>query len=272
MYPYERSARGEAPREPRNFAPATSPEPAAPCRRGSRTHSRAVPILLYHLVGRTPAAAAYPDLYVSRRTFVAEMAYLDRHGFEAVSLADVFAYWRGAPLPARPVVLTFDDGFASDVSVVRPILERLRWTATLDLVLSHYGHRWGLTHRSLRKLIRAGWEIASHSRTHPYLPGLSDRALKAEVAGSRRFLQKHFHIPVSFFAYPSGGYDARVVAAVRRAGYRGALTTEEGLARRDEPYRLDRICVAGSDDARSLGEKLARLLPRAHRRTRVSCV
>ena len=183
-----------------------------------------------------------------------------------------FRLRRGGPLPGRPVVLTVDDGFASDVSVVRPILERLRWTATLDLVLSHYGHRWGLTHRSLRKLIRAGWEIASHSRTHPYLPGLSDRALKAEVAGSRRFLQKHFHIPVSFFAYPSGGYDARVVAAVRRAGYRGALTTEEGLARRDEPYRLDRICVAGSDDARSLGEKLARLLPRAHRRTRVSCV
>jgi hypothetical protein len=51
---------------------------------------------MYHLVGQAPAAAAYPDLYVSRRTFVAEMAYLDRHGFEAVSLADVFAYGEAA--------------------------------------------------------------------------------------------------------------------------------------------------------------------------------
>jgi peptidoglycan/xylan/chitin deacetylase (PgdA/CDA1 family) len=225
---------------------------------------------MFHVIGRPPAGTPYPDLYVSRRTFAAEIAFLDRHGFEAVSLADVFAYWRGGSLPARPVVLTFDDGFASDVSVVRPILRRHGWMATLDLVLSHYGHHWGLTRRSLGTLVRGGWEIASHSLTHPYLPALSDSDLKAEVAGSRRFLRRNFHVPVDFFVYPSGSYDARVVAAVRRAGYQGALTTKEGLARRDEPYELDRIRVSRSDDARSLGEKLAQLLPPAASRRHAS--
>ena len=80
----------------------------------------------------------------------------------------------------------------------------------------------------MRRLIAAGWEVASHSATHPDLRKIDDAALRQEVAGSRATLQKLLHVPVEFFCYPAGRLDDRVVAAVRAAGYSGATTTALG--------------------------------------------
>jgi hypothetical protein len=85
--------------------------------------------------------------------------------------------------------------------------------------------------------------------------GLGAARLKREIAGSRRFPRSTFHVPVNFFAYPSGAFDS-AAAAVRKAGFRGAATTEYGLARRDELYRLHRIQVAKSDGLAGLAAKL----------------
>jgi peptidoglycan/xylan/chitin deacetylase (PgdA/CDA1 family) len=129
----------------------------------------------------------------------------------------------------------------------------------LNLALSHYGRsHWQLNEREVKQLIAANWELDSHSRTHPpALPGLSPERLAEEVAGSRRIPRRMFHVPVDFFAYPSGGYDARVVAAVRNAGYRGASATLSGWARRDELYRLRRIAILRSDGVAGLAVKLS---------------
>jgi hypothetical protein len=76
------------------------------------------------------------------------------------------------------------------------------------------------------------------------------------VHGSRVDLQRMFHVPVDFFCYPSGRYDAHVVAAVRRAGYLGATTTNYGLARPQDLYTLSRIRINGSDRLAGFAHKL----------------
>jgi peptidoglycan/xylan/chitin deacetylase (PgdA/CDA1 family) len=110
----------------------------------------------------------------------------------------------------------------------------------------------------VRALVRAGWEIDAHTFTHPDLTTVSPAQLRREVAASRAWIRGVFHVPVEFFCYPAGRYDAAVLAEVRRAGYAGATTTTEGLASpREGMWTLDRVRVNGSDGAAGLAAKLA---------------
>ena len=80
--------------------------------------------------------------------------------------------------------------------------------------------------------------------------------------GSRTALRRRFHVPVDFFCYPAGRYDPAVVAEVRRAGFLGATTTANGLARPPHFYTLDRIEIVGSDGVAGFVRKLTALTRR----------
>jgi peptidoglycan/xylan/chitin deacetylase (PgdA/CDA1 family) len=118
----------------------------------------------------------------------------------------------------------------------------------MNLALSHLN---GIDVRRvwMRKFVAAGWELDSHSLTHPDLTALGSTALRHEVAGSRRRIRRIFGVPAHFFCYPAGRFNDRVIAAVRAAGYFGATTTVYGLAKPSSPYMLRRIRVNGSDSA-----------------------
>src|SRR4051794_36542647 len=96
--------------------------------RGAAARRTRVPILMYHLIHAAPAAAPYPELWVPPRRFAAQMRALHRGGYTGVTLRDALAAWRGgAPLPRRPVVVSFDDGYASQGAVAFRVLHRLGW-------------------------------------------------------------------------------------------------------------------------------------------------
>jgi peptidoglycan/xylan/chitin deacetylase (PgdA/CDA1 family) len=210
---------------------------------------------MYHVLGNPSPGTPLTELWVSPASFAAQMRYLDRHGYWAVTLQEVYDYWHGGPLPVKPVVLSFDDGFESDFTVAMPILAAHHWSGTLNLAVSHY--RTELGEAMLRKLLDHGWELDSHSLTHAHLPGLARRRLDREVSGSRRFLRSTFHVEVNFFCYPSGAYDADVIRSVRRAGYLGATTTEDGAAGPATPYRMPRVRVSRSDGVSGLARRLS---------------
>jgi peptidoglycan/xylan/chitin deacetylase (PgdA/CDA1 family) len=216
-----------------------------------------VPILMYHVIAEPPRDAPYPELYVSERDFAGQMRWLARHGYRAVTQRQVWDHWhRGSALPPRPVVVSFDDGYRSVAESAWPHLQRRSWPGVLNLTVKNLHVSGGLSQYRVRRLLADGWELASHTLMHPDLPSLDAGALTREVSGSRAVLRAKFGVPVDFFCYPAGRYDARVIRAVRRAGYLGATTTVEGLARPDEPYELRRIRVSGSDGVDGLAEKL----------------
>src|SRR4051794_13359817 len=222
--------------------------PAAPAQvRGDAARRAAVPILMYHVIATPTARATYPGLWVSPRMFAAQMQALRRAGYHAITLAAAYAAWRrGGPLPRRPVVLSFDDGYLGDYTHARPVLRRLGWPGVLDLLLANV-RRGDLTAHEVRGLVRAGWEIDSHTLTHPDLTTVGEPQLRRELAGSRAAIRRRFGQPADFFCYPVGRYDARVVAAVRAAGYRGALTEDEGYGVAAEPYTLKRVRVQNGE-------------------------
>jgi peptidoglycan/xylan/chitin deacetylase (PgdA/CDA1 family) len=224
---------------------------------GSRARRMAVPILMYHVITAAPPRVANAELWVDEEVFADEMRALQAAGYTAVTLRQAWDGWQhGGPLPRKPVVVTFDDGYLSHYTHAKPVLRELGWPGVLFLTTKAIGPG-GLTEHQLRSLLKAGWEIDSHTLTHPDLTTLDDTALTHELSESRRELQQRLGVPADFFAYPAGRYDARVVAATAAAGYMAATTVEPGIAtRRDDPFALPRVRVNASDTAETL---LARL-------------
>ena len=232
-----------------SLEPAPQPSPAVVVRE--------VPVLMYHVIADPPAGAAWPQLFVSPSEFAAQMAWLESNGYDAVTLSDVWRNWHGgAPLPPQPVVVTFDDGYTSVVDSALPILSARGWPGVLNLKVGNIGEAGGVSERQVRELIAAGWELGAHTITHPDLRTLDDAALEREVSGSRAEIAERFGVSVDFFCYPAGRYDERVIAAVRRAGFLGATTTNEGLATAERPLELRRVRVSRGDGVSGLASSL----------------
>lgn len=208
---------------------------------------REVPVLMYHVIADPPAGAAWPHLFVSPREFAAQVSWLAERGFTAVTLSEVWRNWHDRePLPARPIVFTFDDGYASVARTALPVLVARKWPAVLNLKVRNLGEG-GMTDGQVRRLLVAGWELGAHTISHPDLTTVDAAGLEREVTGSRAAIERRFGVAVEFFCYPSGRYDERVIAAVKRAGYRGATTTDFGLATAGDPFRLKRVRVSRGD-------------------------
>jgi peptidoglycan/xylan/chitin deacetylase (PgdA/CDA1 family) len=152
--------------------------------------------------------------------------------------------------------VAFDDGYREVAHDALPTMRERRWPGVLNLAVKNIGSSGGLSDRQVRRLISAGWEIDAHSFTHPDLTGLDGERLAREVGGARAELRRRFDVAVEFFCYPSGRFDTRVIAAVRRAGYLGATTTIEGLADPHRPYELKRVRVSRSDGIEGFARKL----------------
>jgi peptidoglycan/xylan/chitin deacetylase (PgdA/CDA1 family) len=215
-----------------------------------------VPILMYHMVGATPANAALPGLHVSSPDFVAQLRYLVAEGYEAVTLQQVYDFWKGSgTLPAHPVVLSFDDGRPCDFSIVAPLLNELHWPGVLNLIADP-GPRTRMRTSEVRAMIAAGWEVDSHTVSHLNLTTLGPVQLAFELTASKSKLQRLFGVPVNFFCYPSGRYDPTVEAAVRAAGYLAATTTDPGFAHTGDLFALRRIRVSGGESLVSFAAEL----------------
>jgi peptidoglycan/xylan/chitin deacetylase (PgdA/CDA1 family) len=221
---------------------------------------RAVPILMYHVVAQPYRGAPNPSLYVARPEFASEVRWLAAHGFSAVTLGRVYNAWHGhATLPAKPIVLSFDDGYRSQYTNALPVLHARRWPGVLNLEVADTTRPWGARPRMVRAMIAAGWEVDAHTLTHPDLTTLDPSELHHQVAGSRSAIRTRYHVPVDFFCYPAGRYNSGVIAAVRAAGYLAATTVDFGLARPSEPYTLRRVRIDRGDGVAGLRSKLASL-------------
>lgn len=212
-----------------------------------------VPILEYHVLGAAPADAPYPELYVTRPDFHQQMDWLDAHGYEAVTLEAVEDAWHhGGTLPAKPVVLSFDDGYRPQFTFALPELRKHGWPGLLNLKAEGSD----LYTSNVEAMIAAGWELAAHTIHHLDLTTLDATQLKEEVSGSREILRREYGVPVANFCYPAGQFDDTVIAAVEAAGYTGATTEISGYATRESPYELARFEILGSTGVSGLAEDL----------------
>jgi peptidoglycan/xylan/chitin deacetylase (PgdA/CDA1 family) len=175
------------------------------------------------------------------------MQALKAAGWHAVTMNQLRANWtRGVSLgPGKPVVVSFDNGYASQYTNALPVLKRLGWVGVENIQLSGLPpSQGGLTGAQVRGLLAAGWELDTQGMSHADLITLDAAGLHDQIDTARQTLRSRYHVPVNWFCYPSGHYNSTVIAAVRAAGFVGSTTVVPGWASRaDDPYRLPRLRV-----------------------------
>ncbi|GAA5010702.1 hypothetical protein GCM10023335_31240 [Streptomyces siamensis] len=225
-----------------------------------------VPILMYHSIAHSPNDATR-GLSVAPEAFTEQMALLGDRGFTPVDTARLAAAWRsGAALPARPVLITFDDGYEGVHRHALPVLAKHGFASTLFVstgwLRGPYDTGGGLDAMldwdQVRELAGEQVEIGGHSHTHPELDQITDEALWSELLRCKEIIADELGARPVSFAYPYGYSSRRVRRTVREAGFAQSLAVGNALARRRQgPYALQRVTVrrtTGIDEFEQLVE------------------
>jgi peptidoglycan/xylan/chitin deacetylase (PgdA/CDA1 family) len=214
-------------------------------------------ILNYHNIAPVPMGMKLPQLYVSPEKFARQLWWLRRVGLAGVSLSEGMRRLNQGDA-AGCVALTFDDGYADNVSSAAPILREFGFSATCFVVSDHVGsyNAWDaerlggrkplMTREDLGAWMEVGFEIGSHTCSHPDLTALSREAAMEELVNSRTSLSRITGTPVTTFCYPYGRCNSGLAWCAEQAGYQIAVTTRRGRAHaKDDNLLLPRVSVDG---------------------------
>ena len=201
-----------------------------------------VPILMYHEVND----AQLNNLYLSVADFQSHLDYFQEAGITPITMEQLWNHWvNEAPLPDKPVVLTFDDGYRSMYTTVYPMLAERGWPGTFYCVSDYTASGDFISEDMIREMAAAGMEIGSHTASHVELDSCAGDALNEQLTQSRDILSGMSEKPVVQLCYPSGHYNPDTQAAAQAAGYHCAVTTEYGFAAPEQGlFALKRIRIS----------------------------
>lgn len=191
-----------------------------------------VPILIYHSVrhhdpNEIPLVKYYD---VDPSSFEKQLKYLKDNGYTVISLnylAD--ALKETITLPPKSVVITFDDGWENQYLYAFPLLKKYDDTATFFIFTDAINYDNFMTWDQLRRMDEAGMTIGGHTRTHPYLPSITNKAdLENEIGNGKSITEKELGHSIAIFAYPFGHYTDEIIKIVKDAGYAAARSSYFG--------------------------------------------
>ncbi|MFB2939028.1 polysaccharide deacetylase family protein [Aerosakkonemataceae cyanobacterium BLCC-F154] len=205
---------------------------------------RPVPILMYHSIG----VKRRNNLFVAPDKFAQQIKHLHKAGYQTICFQTLEEHWKsGKPLPAKPILLTFDDGYKDNYTIAFPILKKYRSKATIFVISNFVGDANHLSQNQIKEMIKSGLiDIGAHTKTHPDLTTIPSAKMYREIFGSRQILTKYTGKPVIAFAYPIGLYNYEVVKATGAARYKFAVTTKPGYAHAKQGWlTLHRVRING---------------------------
>jgi peptidoglycan/xylan/chitin deacetylase (PgdA/CDA1 family)/glycosyltransferase involved in cell wall biosynthesis len=231
--------------------------------RARRARPARIPVVMYHRIVDPPPAGSRHGIWVTREAFAAQLASLARRGFTTITFSQYAACLAGArALPARPILLTFDDGYEDNYGNAFPLLKRFGMTATIFLIGNPAvtTNAWDaadgepelplLRPAQVREMAGCGIEFGSHTATHARLTDLPAGRLGAELADSRRVIEEWVGGPVLSLCYPYGAVNEAVKEAAAEAGYLFGVASDSGPLRIGEDiYEIRRAQVFPRTDA-----------------------
>ena len=235
------------------FTHTPTPTPLLPTPDGVERQVR-VPILMYHHIEEPPpsADAIRRDLSVSPEDFNEQLAYLRQEGYEGITLNDLTLHLTvGEPLPAKPILLTFDDGYANAYTHAFPLLRRYGFVGTFFVISEPMdaGDPNFLSWAQVEEMHAAGMRFEPHSYNHPDMRNRGFDFVVFQILAPKEAIEARTGEPCRFFAYPAGRYDQFVIDVLRSANFWGAVLTEQGATHTaDDLFTLRRVRVHGGDD------------------------
>ncbi len=231
-------------------------------------------VLLYHRLGLPRLSSLVAGQYVAPPLLRSELDYLAKRGWRCVSLESaVQKSLCGVPADLDEFAITFDDGYLSVYQHAYPVLAQRSLTATVYVVADSIGgiNEWDrnagdrqepmMSAEQVREMASNGFEIGSHTLTHPHLTDTSDDQLHSEISDSKHRLEDLIGREVISFSYPYGDYDDRVLAAAVEAGYHNAVSTRLGVVKGSGVFEIPRVNVRWN----AIGPLLMRKINRARK-------
>jgi peptidoglycan/xylan/chitin deacetylase (PgdA/CDA1 family) len=220
-----------------------------------------VPVLMYHYirVNPVPSDRLGFNLSVTPADFAAQMDWLARNDYHPINFAELHGYLnRQHGLPSRPVILTFDDGYADFYSTALPILRAHDFSAVAYVVSGFVGRPGYMTAAQIVEADRSGIEIGAHTVDHADLARQSPDGVRYQLTASKAALEQLLGHPVLSLCYPSGKFNPTVAAAAENAGYRDATTTRWGSVRTlAGRFIWDRLRISGGETLDQFARELA---------------
>lgn len=210
-----------------------------------------LPILMYHYI-RTVTDQKDRlgmGLSVKPEIFAEQMKFLKDGGYTTVTLDDLTNAWKiGTPLPEKPIIITFDDGYEDFYTTAFPILKQHHFKATIYVVTEFIDKPRYLTKAQLEELANSPlMTIGSHTQHHVNLEVMSKQSLHDEIFASKSWLENITGRAINHFCYPSGKFNATTIRQVEAAGYTTATTTLPGnLQDARHPFTITRLRISGS--------------------------
>lgn len=231
-----------------------------------RPRSNGMPTLMYHKIGDCPPGSRLAKLWVATEDFRGQLQYLKDHGYTPITFTD----WREADqgktaLPQRPVLITFDDGYANNYEQAFPLLREFAMKGNIFLVYEtmEKHNAWHdpatepwlrmLTWAQIEEMQRSGLvEFGSHTMRHRNLAAIPLEDARWELSESKKRLEDKLGREMVGFAYPygAGAYSPEVRRAARQAGYRYDFGIKQGISALPwdpESGPLKRLLIRGDD-------------------------
>jgi len=204
-----------------------------------------IPVLLYHRVGDMGG-----DLTITTDKFAEDLARLREMGYSTISL-ETFRRYKvdpETPLPEKPIMISFDDGYLDNYLNAYLILRKYGMTAAFYIITSLVGEEDRLAVGHIREMAANGMSIGSHTVSHRQLGDLGVEEATNEMSLSRLYLEGMLQKPVQFIAYPKGSYNQFTGKVANESGYWGGFSILPGTCSRGtNPYVLRRIPVFSFD-------------------------
>lgn len=203
-----------------------------------------IPILEYHKIDAVDDAEG-KEYTVPPAEFEKQLAYLQAEGYTTITLLDYMKARKGKlELPAKPIVLTFDDGYEDNYTTMLPIIERYNMKAVVYMVTNDIGKTGYLTWDELRDMQERGVEIGSHTANHQPLTKLERDKQIEEMHLSKLLMEWNGIKTVFSFSYPNGAYDENMPMLLQENEYLTAVTGDAGLnTMTTNPYLLQRLNI-----------------------------
>lgn len=216
-----------------------------------------VPILTYHWIREMPGEddKAGQKLTVTPGNFEGQMQWLVERGYQSVDFNAI----RLNDLPAKPVIITFDDGYRDAYTAALPILQKFGLKAVFYIVPGWVSRDQYLTWDQVKEMAAAGMQIGSHTLNHANLAdrNLSSDQIKRELIQSKKLIEDQIAQTINDFCYPYGVVNNIAIDAVYSAGYKTATSTRNGIVKKGAYFLyLDRVRIHDDSDLnRLLGVK-----------------